>query len=504
MDGIPKSSQSGSSKSGVSGVPPSTDEKKQSEEKKGVVPVDADASVGKAADKGEGKQGGKTLFNRSVSQTSQTSVKSDDSAFEEGESVADTEYDRSVSQASVKSDDSAFEESESVAGTEFDRSVSQTSVKSDDSGFAGRSKGIADTELDRDVSQTSVKSDDSAFEGGKSVADTEFDRSVSQASVKSDDPAFEEGESVVGTEFDRSISQTSVKSDDPAFEEGESVVGTEFDRSISQTSVKSDDPAFEEGESVVGTEFDRSISQTSVKSDDPVFEEGKSVADKQLSSSTYNKLSQAIGDNPDLADALNQFKKASDNYVKIEAYLKSDEHTAKEKQAYLAKESGLFSHMTRADEPTSPATVINAIEGMLFMLNEVANFEEQKCKTVTEKLLSADGPCFEARFTEAQNVYAKETGLFDPDDSNKLELDSLLNSAHESGKILDGMFEKYMGEKPEELTPDGEAITTKFSDWVREQDGVVGFKAKGGDITLDKIGIYCKTMVKAYLMVEPE
>ena len=250
------------------------------------------------------------------------------------------------------------------------------------------------------------------------------------------------------------------------------------------------------------TLFDRSVSQAGVESADSGHASSASIAgsdteseseedDSLISNKVYEVLREAIGKNATLAS----FKKASDNYQDIENYLKSDLHSKQEKQRYLRKKTGLFSHMDRTFQPTQPGAALYAIRQMSEMLTKVAQLEQPQRIEIAKKLLYSNGACFEIKCSNAQEVYAREMPLDGDNDVPDVDqLEQQLYAGNNSGKILDGLLEKY--NKATGATADKEA----FIAWVKQEDGVIGFKAADQKITEAIIRAYCDTMIDAYVM----
>ena len=250
------------------------------------------------------------------------------------------------------------------------------------------------------------------------------------------------------------------------------------------------------------TLLDRSLSQAGVESADSGYGSDTSIAGNDVKSKstngnglipnrTYEILQKTVRKNTTLAN----LKKAGDNYNSIEKYLKSDKYTAGEKVAYLWNETGLYAHMKQKLNPTSPEAVLYAIREMSEMLIQVAQLERPQRKELANKLLNADGACFEAKCSKAQEVYAREMPLNSDNDVPDVDqLEQQLYAGNNSGKILDGLLEKYTGATG--ATADKEA----FIAWVKQKDGVMEFKAADQKITEAIIRAYCDTMIDAYVM----
>ena len=248
------------------------------------------------------------------------------------------------------------------------------------------------------------------------------------------------------------------------------------------------------------TLFDRSVSQTSVKSNDSGFSEGADEMEEPVTG-FYEVLEESLMDEPELLDNLKIFEKVRDKQQAIVKYLQNPAYTKQEKQHYLAAETRLNSHMAREKDGTSPEAAEHAIESMLYMLSEVAKFEEPQRTEVAKKLLDADGPCFEAKCTNAQAVFAAATGIDGVENNNVLSLSDALDKTSNMNTIFLAFYHDYMAKNADELS-EGLPTRAKFSAWLEQQDGVMGFKAFDGEMTTVKLGEFCDYMVKSYVMEE--
>lgn len=267
---------------------------------------------------------------------------------------------------------------------------------------------------------------------------------------------------------------------------------------IKSTDAKSQIPKNSENSGIPKSLMERSISRDSLESNDSGFEEPK----ESLFKDNQDILRGDLEGTPNAAASLEKFIKAATNFEDIRTFLSDDSTGAKEKQAFLLEKSGLLSHMTRENDPTNPKTVIFALEEMLGMLSQIASSSlpsDTRKDVLTQLLDDSGGPCFEARLSQGQAVFAQFYGIGSVENDNTIAMEDILDHEDSTDQILNAKCAKYMGACPDDLSEDGVILPEKFLAWVKEEDQVVGFSAANGEITVEVIKDFISQMIEAYV-----
>ncbi|WP_281648954.1 hypothetical protein [Parendozoicomonas sp. Alg238-R29] len=214
-----------------------------------------------------------------------------------------------------------------------------------------------------------------------------------------------------------------------------------------------------------------------------------------------NALPGKTEDNEILHNRFNTYVKVLESIDDHKDILNDEKLTLKEKQSKLLDKSGIFFHLTREPNPTSPGAAVRALDGIAYMMGELAKPENaDKRQEALIAVLSSEKPCHEAQITHAQIEFARVIdGVVIPEDEDNTLQDHSLDT-HET---LEVNFQKLVLEYSVICADTGTEQTVEaFTEWARELDGVVNFQAKDGVISLKTIQEYAEIARDVWCVLE--
>ena len=198
-----------------------------------------------------------------------------------------------------------------------------------------------------------------------------------------------------------------------------------------------------------------------------------------LFDSLWNAMPEPSPDNELQYSRLAIFEKALRHLEDAQAVLTNPSLSAKDKQATLSQDYGLFFHLTREQAPTTPEAANAALDNVAFMLRELTRSDNEAVRQeALMALLSSDMPCHEAQITQAMIAFQRIVqGIEIPEDG-----DDFKDTALDKNATIEQNFLKLLYEFGTQF-PDDDQTVEKFIHWATERDGVVNFVAADGQIT---------------------
>ncbi|MTI15525.1 hypothetical protein [Sansalvadorimonas verongulae] len=190
------------------------------------------------------------------------------------------------------------------------------------------------------------------------------------------------------------------------------------------------------------------------------------------------------GDNEVLHSRLATYETALRHLDDCKETLHNPDLTLTQKQKVLNQKYGLFFHFTRKDDPTTPDLASTALDSVAYMLGEINKPENaEKAREGLLALLSSKHPCHEAQIAHAQTAFNTVMLGIDMENIGPDFKDPELDKT----ATIETNIQKLVIEFMEESEDDS---VEAFESWARERDGVIGFQAFDGEITMEVLKEY--------------